>query len=229
MITPILSRDSSVGTVNVSTDGRITLIITSITTITGTCLILALAYISYAIFRRRQQATLLAFEAARLRDPTLTWEEHARRRRFTHSRLLLEEELQRSTIIRKSLQSRTSVANDQERGSNQSVKQTNDSTTELGDGDDELLLSARRGEGNQVDQNTYSVKEDEVLSGKQWLSASRDNSPIDEDGESEPRPPTAARLKLAPLLVHPALRRPFPPRNSSLPTELAQVRPLPLH
>lgn len=48
------------------------------------------------------------FRQACLRDPGLTWDEYARKGRFTRSRLLFEEEVQRSAMIRKSQQSRAS-------------------------------------------------------------------------------------------------------------------------
>lgn len=49
-----------------------------------------------------------SFREACLRDPGLTWDEYARKGRFTRSRLLFEEEVQRSAMIRKSQQSRAS-------------------------------------------------------------------------------------------------------------------------
>lgn len=56
----------------------------------------------------RQPLAGRGFRQACLRDPGLTWDEYARKGRFTRSRLLFEEEVQRSAMIRKSQQSRAS-------------------------------------------------------------------------------------------------------------------------
>ncbi|KAI1376419.1 hypothetical protein F4677DRAFT_419874 [Hypoxylon crocopeplum] len=224
--TAILSRDSSVDATDVPTGGRITLIIISISALVATILILALAYITYVLFRRRQTAAFTAFEAARLRNPTLTWEEHTRRRRFTRSRLLFEDELQRSTIIRKSLQGRKLVINGRTRGNDRGVSYIVVSAKGGKCRDDEFLMQTHEDEGSRNDEITPSGDAHELPNGDQGLLEAREAEP---DVEQE-TPPTT-RLKTPPPLIHPALRSgitPFPPRRSSLSTESTRMGPTPI-
>lgn len=57
---------------------------------------------------QRRRAINNKFQQACLRDPGLTWDEYIRRGRLTQSRLIFEEEIQRSVMIRKCQQSRAS-------------------------------------------------------------------------------------------------------------------------
>lgn len=62
----------------------------------------------FHLVRHRRRRENKHFRQACLRDPSLTREEYERKGRLTRSRLLFEEEIQRSNMIRKSQQSRTS-------------------------------------------------------------------------------------------------------------------------
>lgn len=97
-------------TTNDNNNNTRTLIITT-AVLGGALLLLVLAIVMFFLCRRRrrQKATQQHYQEARARDPTLTWDDYHRRQKLTHSRLFLEEELQRDMMIRKSLQSRTSV------------------------------------------------------------------------------------------------------------------------
>ncbi|KAL7628546.1 hypothetical protein AAE478_000061 [Parahypoxylon ruwenzoriense] len=178
------------------------IIIASISAVIGTALILALAFIGYAILRRQHRAAFQAFEAARLRDPTLSWEQHTRRYRLTRSRLFLEEELQRSSIIRKSLQSRASVMNERIRRLQHSGHAE--------------CAGARRGVNSEEEDDfllqTRPDGENAVRKGASIVLNERHDSPamgsgrVDK-GEWRSEPPyPPPRLNTPPLLAHPALR-----------------------
>lgn len=79
-----------------------------ISIIIGATLIATTSLVTYHILRRRRKRENNHFRQACLRDPGLTWEEYERKGRLTRSRLLFEEEIQRSNMIRKSQQSRAS-------------------------------------------------------------------------------------------------------------------------
>ncbi|KAI1440656.1 hypothetical protein F5Y02DRAFT_422755 [Annulohypoxylon stygium] len=201
MNTFIFIRNSSTGA-----SKRVLWIVIPVCSIIAAACAIALAFAGHAMLRRRRQAAIREFEAARLRDPTLTWEVYARRRRFTHSRLLLEQELLRSTILRKSQQSRTSVINNQVEGSGQHTN------VKRAGGEDEILVEPRRSDDSSPE--TGCVK----------------TASTTEEGEGRGYP-TNTRLKTPPLLAHPALRdyeRLYPPRNSSLPIEMTRTTPFPL-
>ncbi|KAI1390341.1 uncharacterized protein F4822DRAFT_233278 [Hypoxylon trugodes] len=205
MIAIISTRNPSSSSANLSSGKRIIKIIISVSTVVGVALVIVFAIACYAILRRRRQASLLAFQAARLRDPTLTWEEHARRRRFTNSRLLFEEEVQRSTIIRKSLQSRTSLAHAriQRLGGNFHPKNSNTKGVKDGDG---IGLQSQEGHGHWLYQVSYSESQQRLLGGKSSQPPTRYLQPTEEGDESVSLPPPPTRLKTPPLLAHPALR-----------------------
>ncbi|KAI1101467.1 hypothetical protein F4804DRAFT_10289 [Jackrogersella minutella] len=212
----ISSRNSSTAATNVFPDSRILWVIISISVIAGIALILAFTFVGYAILRRRRQAAFRAFEAARLRDPTLTWEVYARRRRFTHSRLIVEEELQRSTIIRKSLQSRTCLIN--KRASR------NYSSNGGRDEENQILLQTRRGDENWPYENVYTESEQRLVDENGDMFSVSRRELVEESDSGTRSSPLDIRLETPPPLVHPALRdcaRPFPPRSSSLPMDMA--------
>ncbi|OTB07672.1 hypothetical protein M426DRAFT_317970 [Hypoxylon sp. CI-4A] len=161
--------------------------------------ILTLAY--FALRRRRRRVTLRGFETARIRDPTLTWEEYVRRRRYTRSRLLLEEELQRVTIIRKSLQSRMPMAKGRMWGVGRGNRHTNDAHQNEGDEEDRVMLQTR-----PIDGNWFSGSKSGLLRGEEGPRFSL----LGEDGDgtrnhSRFQQPNI-RVKTPPLLAHPALR-----------------------
>lgn len=84
------------------------LLITILPAILGTLVVLVLAIIGIGIIKRRRKVNR-QFNEAQLRDPSLTWNEYERRGNLTRSRLMVEEELLRSTLIRKTQQSRESA------------------------------------------------------------------------------------------------------------------------
>ncbi|KAI1086187.1 hypothetical protein F5B19DRAFT_181945 [Rostrohypoxylon terebratum] len=197
----------------ITAKSRILWIIVPVCSLIGVACAITLAFAGHAMLRRRRQAALREFEAARLRDPALTWDVYARRRRFTHSRLLFEQELLRSTIIRKSQQSRTSVVNNQKGGSDQLID------IKRAGGEDEILLEPHRRDDRFSED--VCVENTPTIATMQHMKVS--------EGRRYPTP-TNVRLQTPPLLAHPALRdhdRPYPPRNSSLPIEVTQSKPFP--
>ncbi|KAI1205325.1 uncharacterized protein F4807DRAFT_471169 [Annulohypoxylon truncatum] len=224
MNTFISSRDTSTAATDVSSGGRILWIIVSICSIIGAAVILTLAFVGHAILRRRRKVAFREFEAARLRDPTLTWEVYARRRRFTHSRLLFEQELQRSIIIRKSQQSRTSIVTKRV-----GVGQEVDSKRSEGE-EGEILLKTRRSDDSPLDFMIMDKRQDLATESRSPLPT-RDIQHIEDNSRRDYPCLANIRLKTPPLLAHPAFRgydRPYPPRSSSLPTELTRTKPFPL-
>lgn len=112
MIIPITSAvrprdDSSSSSSSSGTDGRRNLII--ISTVLGSALILASVLTGLLLWSRRRQRKLAGYREACLRDPNLTWDDYERRRKLSRSILIWEEEVQRDIILRKTLQSRTSL------------------------------------------------------------------------------------------------------------------------
>ncbi|KAK7931268.1 hypothetical protein PG985_001980 [Apiospora marii] len=89
------------------TDSRRNLII--ISTVLGSALILASILTALLLWSRRRQRKLAGYREACLRDPNLTWDDYERRRKLSRSILIWEEEVQRDIILRKTLQSRTSL------------------------------------------------------------------------------------------------------------------------
>ncbi|KAK7942585.1 uncharacterized protein PG986_011698 [Apiospora aurea] len=89
-----------------STGGPRNLII--ISTVLGSALLLATVLTLLLLWSRKRQRRRAEYREARLRDPTLTWDDYERRRKLRRSMLMWEEEVQRDIILRKTLQSRTS-------------------------------------------------------------------------------------------------------------------------
>ncbi|KAI1400469.1 hypothetical protein F4819DRAFT_509304 [Hypoxylon fuscum] len=208
-MTTSVSRDSSSGG---GAHSGITLVIIIISATIGTMVIITLAFIGYIILHRRRKNAYETFEAARLRDPTLTWEKHTQRRRLTLSRLLFENELQRSNLIRKSLQSR-SYANE---------------VTERNEGEaDEFMLRASRDSGNYTSKAAYVKGQEDPKSGNCNQSGDIITRPteLNEEGKSLSSP--MGPLNTPPVPAHPALRG-WPSRESSLRKELTQTRITPL-
>lgn len=79
-----------------------------ISTIIGATVFATAILVIFHLAQHRRRRDNSDFREACLRDPGLTWEEYERKGRLTRSRILFEEEIQRSNMIRKSQQSRTS-------------------------------------------------------------------------------------------------------------------------
>lgn len=75
----------------------------------GSALILATVLTGLLLWSRKRQRKLAGYREACLRDPNLTWDDYERRRKLSRSILIWEEEVQRDIILRKTLQSRTSL------------------------------------------------------------------------------------------------------------------------
>ncbi|KAI0880324.1 uncharacterized protein GGS22DRAFT_175353 [Annulohypoxylon maeteangense] len=215
----ISTRDTSTAATS-----RVLWIVVSVCSITGVAIILTLAFVGHTLLRRRRQAAFREFEAARLRDPTLTWEVYARRRRFTHSRLIFEQEMQRSTMIRKSQQSRTFIINKRVGGCGQDIDIKRCEIEE-----DEVLIKTRRSDDWPLE--TVCGENKQKLVNNLYSLTTMDMQHTEEGDRRNYSSITTIRLKTPPLLAHPAFRdcdRTFPPRSSSLPTEMTRAKPLPL-
>ncbi|KAK8068923.1 hypothetical protein PG994_005539 [Apiospora phragmitis] len=80
-----------------------------ISTVLGSALILAIILTALLLWSRKRQRKWADYREACLRDPNLTWDDYERRRKLSRSILIWEEEVQRDIILRKTLQSRTSL------------------------------------------------------------------------------------------------------------------------
>lgn len=175
---------------------------------------------------KHQRYTKNQFEEARLRDPSLTWGEHDRRTKLTRSRLVVEEEMQRNKIIRKTQQSRASHRKEAEQAGSRWTRPTrsrsktwhgraksNDTDLETGPELEERCLDWGSAEAHVL--RTF-----QVLNGKKHPS----HRPLsNEDDGNVPRRPPTIRLKTPPLFSHPMFRTSHPPRHLSLPTELIRT------
>lgn len=168
------------------------------------------------------------FKEARLRDPGLTWDEHDRRSKLTRSRLMVEEEMQRQKLIRKTQHSRASDRNGPGQEGNNCTRPTRsrsktwhgrvksrDTDVEAGPEMDERCLDWGSAEAHVL--RTF-----QVLNGKKHPSHKPRRS--EDDGNVPRRPPTI-RLKTPPLFSHPLFRTSDsdPPKHLSLPTELIRI------
>lgn len=86
-------------------------IIWTVSTLAGGAFMLTAILVALRQLQRRRTRSN-NFRQACLRDPSLTWDEYERRDRLTRSRLIFEEEVQRSIMIRKCQQSRASDCKD---------------------------------------------------------------------------------------------------------------------
>ncbi|KAI3397723.1 hypothetical protein diail_10492 [Diaporthe ilicicola] len=215
----ILSRANSPGL-----SGSQTLII-AMSVALGVAICLSATLIGIKILKRRRKVNA-QFKEARLRDPSLTWGEHDRRCKLTRSRLVVEEEMQRHKLIRKTQQSRASDGKEPEQAGGRLKRPTrsrsktwhgraksNETDVEAGPELEERCLDWGSAEAHVL--RTF-----QVLNGKKHPSIRPLN--IEDDGNVPPRPPTI-RLKTPPLFSHPMFRTSNPPRHLSLPTELIRV------
>ncbi|ROV94424.1 hypothetical protein VSDG_05912 [Cytospora chrysosperma] len=197
----------------------------------GTLVVLTLTLISFGIMKRRRKIKR-HFHHARLRDPSLTWEEFERRGNLTRSRLLFEEELLRNAIIRKTQQNRESgskesVPTDVVRPTRSRSKtwhgRTRNQDIEIEDG--RQLLHQTGTDWGSAQANVERTWQ--LLHGKKCPPLGGNRSLWDEDDEGAPQRPPTVRLKTPPLLSHPVFKGSpgqVPPKHLSLPTELIRVK-----
>ncbi|KAK1993852.1 hypothetical protein LX36DRAFT_585503 [Colletotrichum falcatum] len=219
-----------------------------ISAVLGTAFLLAIAAAAYLVFTRRQRRQYAEdYKDACLRDPDLTWEMYARRTRLTQSRIMLAEEELRETIIRKSLQARTSMtvstvgpppySPDAETPPVSPPARTRSKMWQHGRGgrsksgaedeEGEGLLVAAAAARSDWDEHEARVERTWELLHKKYPTR-RVTLPVgDDDADGPVRPPTI-RLKTPPLLSHPMFRgwtAEGPARHSSLPRELTGTKP----
>lgn len=207
-----------------SDSGNQTLII-AISVALGVAIILSATLIGLKIIKRRRK-TNNQFREARLRDPSLTWDEHDRRCKLTRSRLVVEEEIQRHKLIRKTQQSRASLRKELERSGSRYKRPTR-SRSKTWHG--RVKSSERDVEaGPELEERcldwgsaeAHVLRTFQVLNGKKHPSHRPRTS--EDDGNVPRRPPTI-RLKTPPLFSHPMFRTSDPPKHLSLPTELIRM------
>lgn len=202
----------------------------------GSIVILTFTLIGVGITRRRRKINR-QFNEARLRDPSLTWEEYERRGNLTRSRLIFEEELLRSNIIRKTQQTRETAGKEaigvegvrpaRSRSKTWHGRRKSQDIVDLEDGR-QLLQESRTDWGSALANVEQTW---ELLHGKKYPPRG-DNRPLwGEDDQGAPQRPPTVRLKTPPLLSHPVfqgLPGRHPPRHRSLPTELIRVQTEPV-
>lgn len=217
-------------------------IILIISVVAGTAIILSLTCACLRVLYQRRHITR-QFQDACSRDPHLTWAEFERRVRLTRSRLLFEEELQRSNMIRKSQQSRASDITKDNNNACPSVQEVaapvqrylpavmmrhgRSRSEEIGMEEGvrpplrELVSDWRSAEASV--ERTW-----QLLHGKKSPSPSSRGLLWSEDDEDAPRRPPTVRLKTPPLLSHPLFKdggavRGHGRRHMSLPMELTRA------
>lgn len=191
----------------------------------GVAIVVSATLVGLQILKRRRKAKQ-RFEKARMREPSLTWDEHDRRGKLTRSRLVVEEEIQRHKIIRKTQQSRASDRKEPAQAGNKWTRpsrsrsktwhgrgKSTDTDMEAGPELEERCLDWRSAEAHVL--RTF-----EVLNGKKHPSQRPRQS--EDDGNVPRRPPTI-RLKTPPLFSHPMFKTSDPPKHLSLPTELLRT------
>ena len=191
----------------------------------GVAIVISEALIGFNVLERRRKARR-RFKEARQRDPSLTWDEHDRRGKLTRSRLVVEEEMQRHKIIRRTQQSRASDRQDPTQIGSKWTRPTrsrsktwhgraksSDTDVEVGPELEERCLDWGSAEAHVL--RTF-----QVLNGKKHPSHRPRRS--EDDGNVPRRPPTI-RLKTPPLFSHPMFRTSDPPKHLSLPTELIRM------
>lgn len=182
---------------------------------------------------KRRRKTKRHFEQAQLRDPSITWEEFERRGNLTRSRLMIEEELLRNAIIRKTQQNRESgskeaVAEQEAVRPTRTRSKTWHGRTRSLDADVEdgrQLLQETGIDWGSAHANVERTWQ--LLHGKKYPPLEVNKSRGDEDDEETPQRPPTVRLKTPPILSHPVFQGSpgqVPPKHLSLPTELIRVK-----
>ncbi|KUI55534.1 hypothetical protein VP1G_02960 [Cytospora mali] len=197
----------------------------------GSLIILIATLIGFGITKRRRD-TKRRFNEARLRDPSLTWEEFDRRGNLTRSRLLVEEDLLRSAMIRKTQQDKASASREAVGADGVQPTRSRSKTwhgrTKSQDVDREDGRQLLQESGLDWGSAQASVERTwQLLHGKKYPPTVDDRRPRDDNDEGSPERPPTVRLKTPPLLSHPVFRGwpgQYPPKHTSLPTELTRVQ-----
>lgn len=206
-------------------------IIIIVSVVAGAVFILSLTCAGLRVLYRRRRISK-QFQDACSRDPHLTWAIFERRVRLTRSKLLLEEELQRSNMIRKSQQSRASDIKD-----NTHIKETAPIRYMA-----RIRHGRSRSEEIRMEEGISPLRETvsdwrtaeasvertwQLLHGKKSPSPSSQGLLWNEDDEDAPQRPPSVRLKTPPLLSHPLFKdgnvRRQGRRHMSLPVELTRA------
>lgn len=208
-------------------------VILTVSTIAGGVVVVTALLVALRQLQRRRKCSK-DFEKACSRDPSLTWGEYIRKERLTRSRLMFEEEIQRSVMIRKCQQSRTSDYQETITGAETVTRpdpcrsktwHDNSRSTEWEGSDIEQARTSPRQVGGDWQTAEASVD-------RTWQLLHRSRSPPrstalfwNETGEIQRA--SSSRPKTPPLLSHPLFRdgiKQSRPKHASLPTELARAR-----
>lgn len=221
-----------------------------ISIVVGATVVATATLVVFHLIRHRRRREQNHFRQAWLRDPSLTWEEYARKGRLTRSRLWFEDEVQRSNMIRKSQQSRTSdhkdsgaVSVEQElpqlqtspsrskswhgRSRNTFLIGCGNVESGRGHGDSDTLPREVLADWSSVHASVERTWQ--LLHGKKFptLASRSDGQLWNNDDEDVPSRPPTVRLKTPPLLSHPIFRdgnEQHRPKHMSLPTELTRAK-----
>lgn len=206
--------------------------------VAGATVVLSVTGFGLRVLHRRRRINK-RFRDACSREPQLTWDEYERRGRLTRSRLLLEEELQRNNMIRKSQQSRASDCNDAAPAGHPRPRRSPSARTNGGgSGRGGGVVDAEARGGNPPREVRTDWVSAEATVERSWRLLHGERSPSaggraggplwNEDDEDAPRRPPTVRLKTPPLLSHPIFRdggEASQPEHLSLPSELTCARP----
>lgn len=187
-------------------------VIWTVSTIAGGVIVATALLVALRQIQRRRRSGK-DFEKACSRDPSLTWGEYVRKGRLTRSRLMFEEEIQRSVMIRKCQQSRTSDYQETITGSERITapppcrSQTwrdNGRSTEWEGSDVEPARSSPRRNGGGWESAEASVDRTYHLLHRSRSPPVRSVFAWNETRECD-RPPSS-RPKTPPLFSHPLFR-----------------------
>ncbi|KAJ4391261.1 hypothetical protein N0V93_004878 [Gnomoniopsis smithogilvyi] len=206
-------------------------VVWTVSTLAGGVFVLTAFLVAFRQFQRRRIHGN-KFRLACLRDPSLTWDEYARKGRLTRSRLMFEEEVQRSVMIRKCQESRASDYKDT-MAVEETLTRPPRSRSRTWHGDNR---SMEWDEGD-VEQGRVSRRETvaawecaEATVDRTWLLLHRSKSPPGQDGlrwheAAGLQRALSVRLETPPLLSHPLFREGNEQQTTqhmSLPTESGQ-------
>lgn len=212
-------------------------IILVVSTLAGGVLLLTASLVALRQLQRRRKSGQ-NFQQAYLHEPGLTWDEYGRRGRLTRSRLMFEEEIQRSTMIRKCQQSRASDKDTATIEEPSLRPPRSRSRTWHGHSRDttEGKAEERGKDSPKVTMADWGSAEARVDRTWQLLHRSKSPPPLGRGltwseggngGASITQHSSTVRLKTPPLLSHPLFRDGNPhcrPKHMSLPTELTRAK-----